>query len=114
MSKKKTVKEPTLAQQAQVELQAKAAQAVVAMTGTEAGVIWDEIKDRNIDMFALPDQKIHMHAAPVSIEPSKLYLVTTSSSVLPSLETAIGKRYTVDLADKYVIVSRAVVPLTKK
>lgn len=114
MSKKKTVKEPTLAQQAQAAQQTRAAQTAAAMVGTEAGAIWDEIKDKNIEMFALPNQRIHMHAAPISIEPSKLYLLTTSSAVLPSLETAIGKRYTVDLADKYVIVSRAVVPLTRK
>lgn len=111
---KKVVKEPTLAQQAQQIQRNKDAAFGVAMQGTDAGDIWNEIKDLNIEMFALPDQKIHMHARPVAVEPSKLYLLTNSSSVLPSLETAVGKRYTVELADKFVIVARAVNSLTKR
>jgi len=81
---------------------------------TESGKIWNEIKDKNIEMFALPDQKVSDHCAPVNIEPSKLYLRTRSSSVLPSLEASCGKNFTVELVDKYVTVTRVVVPLTKK
>jgi hypothetical protein len=36
-----------------------------------------------------------------------------SSAVLPSLETAIGKKYTVELVDKFVIVARVVNPFTR-
>jgi hypothetical protein len=84
------------------------------IAGTEPGKIWNEIKDRNIEMFALPDQKVSDHCTPINIEPSKLYLRTRSSSVLPSLETSCGKSFVVELVDKYVTVTRAVVPLTKK
>jgi hypothetical protein len=114
MSKKKTGKEPTLAQQAQAAHQTKAEQVATSLAGTEAGTIWNEIKDKSIEMFALPDQKVHMHATPVNIEPSKLYLTATSTAVLPSLEVAVGKAYVVELADRFLIVSRAVTPLTKK
>jgi len=84
------------------------------LEGTEAGAIWNEIKDKNIEVFALPDQKMHQYATPSPIEPSKLYLLVKATSVLPAIETAVGKNYTVELADKYVVVSRTVVPLTKK
>lgn len=84
------------------------------LEGTEAGVIWDEIKDKAIEIFALPNQTISMHATPSPVEPSRLYLLTRSSSVLPVIEMTIGKNYTVELADKYTIVARAIVPLTRK
>lgn len=84
------------------------------LSGSEAGKIWDEIKEKNIEMFALPDQKVSDHCTPVNIEPSKLYLRTKSSAVLPSLEASCGKKFTVELVDKYVTVTRLAVPLTKK
>lgn len=81
---------------------------------SEAGKIWAEIKDRPIEMFALPDQKVSDHCLPVNIEPSRLYLRTKSTSVLPSLEVSCGKKYVVEMVDKYVSVTRAPEPLTKK
>lgn len=114
MVKKKTAKAPTMAQQAQVLQQSLDQKNADAMTGTVAGEIWKEIKDWPIEMFALPDQVINAHCHPVSIEPSKLYLLTNSSAVLPSLETAIGKNYVVDLVDKFVVVSRALLPFGKR
>ena len=83
------------------------------LDGTEAGAIWDEIKNKNIEIFALPDQKIHQHATPAPVEPSKLYLLTRATSALPVIETAVGKKFVVELVDKYVVVSRAIVPITK-
>jgi hypothetical protein len=81
---------------------------------TEAIKIWNEIKDKSIEMFALPNQRVMDHCYPVDIEPSKLYLRTKSTSVLPSLEVSCGKNFVVELVDKYVSVSRALTPLTKK
>lgn len=104
--KKKPVKESSLAQQALVDQLNKNVNAATTLEG-EAAAIWSEIKDKNIDMFALPDQKIHMHCRPLPVEPSKLYLLTSSSAVLPSLEVAVGKGFTVELNDKYTIVARA-------
>lgn len=73
---------------------------------TEAGKIWSEIKDLSIDMFALPNQFVFQHCEPVMVEPSKLYVVTKSTSVLPSLEASCGKKFEVDLLDRWVTVSR--------
>lgn len=82
--------------------------------GTEAGAIWNEIKNKSIDMFSLPDQRVWQHCDPVFIEPNRLYLRTRSTSVLPSLEVSCGKSLVAELVDKYVIVARATVPLTQR
>ena len=74
---------------------------------TEAGKIWNEIKNKKIEMFALPDQIVEKYCHLISIEPSKLYVIPSAPSVLPALETALGSKYTVSLAEKYLIVARA-------
>jgi len=116
MSKKsnKVVTEPTLAEQAVAQQQSKDLATAKAMGGTVAGEIWDEIKEKPIEMFALPDQQVFMHVHPVTVEPSKLYLRLNSSAVLPSLEAALGKKYVVELVDRWVTVSRTPTPLTQK
>lgn len=73
---------------------------------TEASKIWSEIKDKDILMFALPNQKVSDYCSPVAVEPTKLYLLVTVSSATPSLEAAIGSKYSVDLVNKYTVVSR--------
>lgn len=113
MKKNESKSELTLSQQAQAKQAAKDKATAEAMKDTVAGDIWSEIRDKSIEMFALPDQTVSMHCHPVPIEPTKLYLLTNSSSVLPSLETALGKKYVVELVDRFVTVSRAVVPPTK-
>ncbi len=73
---------------------------------SEAEKIWDEIKNRAIMMFGLPDQYVFQHTTFVSIEPSALYVTIRSSATLPSLEAAVAPDFTVDLADKFVIIRR--------
>lgn len=74
---------------------------------TEAEKIWNEIKDKKIEMFALPDQKVHQYCDTQTIEPTKLYLVPKATSVLPALETALAPKYNVDRMDRFIVVSRA-------
>lgn len=81
---------------------------------TDADKIWDEIKDKNIDMFALPNQIVNQYCKPIEIEPSKLYLLTTASAVLPSLESSLGEKFLVERVDRFVVVSRVPVSLLKK
>jgi hypothetical protein len=110
-TEKKAEKELTLSQQAAIK-QANLDNAnAAAMADTPAGDIWKEIKDKKIEMFALPEQLVCMHCHPVCVEPNKLYLLINSSAVLPSLETAIGNKYVIELNHKFVVVSRAPVPL---
>jgi hypothetical protein len=74
---------------------------------TEAGKIWEEIKDKQIDIFALPNQVVSQYCKPIAIEPTKLYVIPSAPSVLPALETAVGKKYAVTLSEKFLIVARA-------
>jgi hypothetical protein len=75
---------------------------------TEAQAIWDEIKNLPIHMFGLPAQIVGQHCTPVPVEPTKLYVMSRSPAVLPSLETAIAPAFEVELADKFIIIKRAV------
>jgi hypothetical protein len=74
---------------------------------TEADKIWHEIKEKPIEMFALPNQTVAHYCRPLTIEPTRLYVIPTAASVLPALELALGNKYTVELADKYLIVGRS-------
>lgn len=69
-------------------------------------LIWNEIKDKSIDMFALPEQKVHMYVTPIDIEPSKLYLKFSASAVLPALETALGAKFSVERVDRFITVTK--------
>lgn len=77
----------------------------------EADIIWDQIRNLPIQMFGLPDQIVAMHATPVQVEPSKLYVTIRSSAALPSLEAAVAPAFQVEMVDKWVIIKRAPAPL---
>ena len=78
---------------------------------TEAEAIWDEVKVRPIQMFGLPDQTVELHCTFVTVEPNNLYVTIRSSATLPSLEAAVAPDFTVELADKFVVVKRVPKPL---
>lgn len=120
MSKKvDQVKEPSKATIAAEEKQVKRDKLGTALEGTEAGTVWNEIKDMAIEMFALPGQVVAMHCTPVPADPTKLFLLTQSTAVLPSLEVAINKnakglyehRFDCQQVERFVVVTRVQPPL---
>ncbi len=76
------------------------------ITKTAADKIWEEIKDKRLDIFALPGQVVSMHCQPVNIEPTKLYLSYRAPSLIVSLEDCLGTGYKVSTSDKYITVSK--------
>lgn len=76
---------------------------------SEAEKIWDAIKDVRLEMFGLPGQMVHTYYKPLYLDPSKLHMqtLTKATSALAALETALHPKYTVELADRFVIVSLA-------
>jgi len=93
---------------------------------TVAQEIWEEIRGLAIEMFALPNQTVENHCVPVQVDPSKLFLTIRSSATLPALEECLKQhsdhlaliekkrktglptnKFTVELADKFVIVTRS-------
>jgi hypothetical protein len=75
---------------------------------TEADKIWSEIKNKRIEIFSLPSQIVSQYCKPSPVEPSRLYLIVSASSVLPALETALGPSYVLDRMERFVTVSRKV------
>ena len=75
-------------------------------TKSEADLIWEEIKDKKIQVFSLPEQTVSAYCTPTSIEPSKLYLLSNASSLLPVLETALDGSFSVDRFERFITVSR--------
>lgn len=62
---------------------------------TVADEIWNKIKDRSIDIYALPDQVISGHVkrekALEKAVPDTLHLILRSAAVYPALEEALGR-----------------------
>jgi hypothetical protein len=68
--------------------------------------IWAEIKDIDIGAFGLPGQMVSKFCAPITVEPSKLYLKYTMSAVVSFMSEALGSKYDVEAVDAYIIVAR--------
>ena len=108
---KKVTKKPVTVTPVSAQADHTAASAPVLPVKTESEKIWNEIKNLPIQMFGLPNQTVVQHCTPVSVDPSRLFLTVKSTSTLPALETTLGSNFTVELADKFVIVARPVNPL---
>lgn len=82
---------------------------------SESDKMWAEIKELPIEMFALPDQRVKHHAQRVKVTPNEVHLKLKSTAVVASLEFALAasrvRRYTVEVAEGYVIVRSAPLPM---
>lgn len=72
---------------------------------TVAQKIWDDIKDKPLDMFGVPGLTAAKYCQPVPVDPNKLYLGFTVSAVLPALELAYKGKYEVELVDRFIVLS---------
>lgn len=72
---------------------------------TEASKIWAEIKDKKMDLFALPG-KVSDFCTYQDVEPSKCYLVLKAGAALSALEEVLSATFKVELVDKWATVSR--------
>lgn len=109
-TKKAPKKAPVVEQKAPVAPSVYVSAPVTLPVATEAQRIWEEIRYRSIEMFALPGQIVEQHCDPLYVDPNRLFLTVRSTATLPSLEVSCGKDFVVELADKFVIVTRAVAP----
>jgi len=73
---------------------------------TPGQVMWEEIKNHPLDMFGLPGQTVSNYCSPMDVEPSRLFLSFKVQSVLPALETALGKKFNFEMANKIIIITR--------
>ena len=75
---------------------------------TQAEVIWNEIKDLDLFLYALPNQFVHKYCKPFPLDPSKLYLeynARTHGIILPLLEEAIKMKYNVEPVDRFLMIT---------
>lgn len=75
---------------------------------TESDKIWEDIRGLDLNLFGLPNQIVESYCQVSLVEPSKLYLITKVSAVLPALEAAISNKYSVEPQMKWIVVSRKV------
>lgn len=73
---------------------------------TEADKIWTEIKDKSIDLYGLPHQRVHAHVQKLAVPGDVLLLKLNASAVLPALETAIHPAFEVEMTESFTIVRR--------
>ncbi len=76
---------------------------------TESDKIWNEIKDLQINIFALPNQTVGQHVKRVEINTNELHLKLNSSAAISSLEEKLGqysKSLKLETAGEYVIITR--------
>jgi len=69
--------------------------------------IWEEIKNLDLNLYSLPNQKVHMHCKVIPLNEKELYLTSGVAGFLPALENAISSSYIVEKQDKYIIVKHA-------
>lgn len=69
--------------------------------------IWEQIKNKKLELFALPPQSVEKFFTPIMVDNKTVHLIYNISAALPALEVALGKEFLVELAGKYVVVSRA-------
>lgn len=79
---------------------------VVKKTVLDGENIWNEIKLVQLDMFALPNQFLQNFCTLVSATSDSALLKFSAAAVLPAMEARLNQRYTIELADKYLIVKR--------
>lgn len=73
---------------------------------TKSEEIWEEIKNKEVLMFALPNQTVNMYCKPVSIDPNRLFLEFRTTSFFPALEAALGNKFNIELVNKWLVVTR--------
>lgn len=73
----------------------------------EALLIWNEIRQVDLNLFALPGQILENHATVIPFSDKELYLILKSTAVLPALEQVLGSKFSVQQTDRYTIISRA-------
>lgn len=74
---------------------------------SDADIIWDTVKNIEIHLFSLPKQYLHLHATPVTVDPSKLYVTLKASAALPAIEEYVAPfGFTISQVDKFVVIER--------
>jgi hypothetical protein len=79
---------------------------------TLSDLIWDKIKEVDLEVAALPNQTIEKHTSRVPLDFAKVHLIPKSGQVVPLIETKVhGKHwdrdhsFNVTTEERFVVVS---------
>jgi hypothetical protein len=73
----------------------------------ESEKIWEEIRGAQVNMFCLPDQTIEKYCRFLKVEPNRCFVEPKIAAILPAMEDALRGQFNVELAGKYLIITRA-------
>ena len=68
--------------------------------------LWEEIKDKPIDMFALPGKRVQDFVSKVMGTANSLLVSVKVGAAIPALEQTLGNTFKVVPDEKYVTVSK--------
>lgn len=73
----------------------------------ESEKIWNEIKDLQLDLFSLPDQRVCEHVQRLDVMPNAVYGKLKSSAVFIALEVLLQEKFLVEQREgDFVMISR--------
>ena len=75
-------------------------------TMRESDEIWKEIRNIDLPMFGIQGRKIDDYCERIDCSDRHLFVKTKVSSVLPALETALVKGFTVELTAGFIVIKR--------
>lgn len=68
--------------------------------------IWSDLKDREVDMFAIKGKTVKDYVVMKDLHPEKLFLVPKATSLLSYLEDSFGSKYNFTQFEKYIVVEK--------
>jgi len=68
--------------------------------------IWFEIKDLQLQMFALPNQRVKKHAQRVKVLPDVCHIKIAFPAVLPALENVLLDKYNIEQHNDLLSITR--------
>jgi len=99
-------KEKMSSQEKKSEGLASETEKVITPKASEADRLWQEISSTKVDMFSLPNQTVEMHASPVQVEPSALYVQLKSPAAFPAIDQVLSARYDLEQVDRFIKITR--------
>jgi len=86
--------------------------AAVKKAPTRSDVIWDQIKNVEVEIYALPEQTIGKHVERLEVTDDMVHVRLKSPAILPAMELALrnvklarGERFDVSSQKNFTVIS---------
>lgn len=68
--------------------------------------VWEEIRSLPIEMYSLPAQRVDFYTSAMSHNDEMAILTYKAPAMISCLESLIGKKFTVEPKEKYLVITR--------